>query len=121
MMSETDKLLKEFASSTDSSSEKKSRALLSQSTFEAEMRAVTLQMHRDYYSLRKSWSKHILKAFWLLIIFEILFISALGFGIINFHGYTALPQVIIGAFFANIVGLVVIVAKFLFPDSSQIK
>lgn len=119
--SKTDRLLKEFGSNVDVSSEQKSREILSQSTFEAEMRAVTLQMHRDYYVLRRSWSKHILAAFWLLLGFEILFIAGVGFGLIGFSEYTALPQIIIGTFFANIVGLVVIVAKFLFPNTSAEK
>lgn len=119
MTSKTEELLNKYWKTTDKSSEQSSLRSLSETTFLAQMRAVILASHADYTTLRKKWSKHILKAFWTILIFEMLFISALGLRFIDYREYTALPQVVIGAFFAHIIGLVVIVANFLFPDSPK--
>jgi hypothetical protein len=119
MNSETDKLIKQFGKLGDNNFQKEGRRELSASNFNAEMRALTLEMHAEYSALRKSWSKHILFAFWGLLGFEVLFIIGVGLKIISFEEYSALPQIVVGTFAAHIIGLVVIVAKFLFPNNSK--
>jgi hypothetical protein len=118
MTSETDKLLKKYKN-PEAASQSDSLEKLTNAAFLAQMRVLILDSHATYTSLRKKWSRHIARAFWTVLTFELVFISALGLGIVEYRDYTALPQIIIGSFFAQIVGLAIIVAKFLFPDSPK--
>ena len=97
----------------------KSFEKLKKSEFEAGLRYLEISEKAQYLNLRKQWSKHIKVAFWIILSSALTFISLLGLDILDYSKYTGLPQVILGAFFLNIVGLAFIVAKFLFPNPKK--
>lgn len=79
-----------------------------------------LQQHID---LQKSWSRQI---GWLLIGSTIaiwLMIFGVGIGRLGYQSYPWFPHTVVGTFFAQVVGLGLVVAKYVFsfPSSSNFR
>ncbi len=88
---------------------------------EAKKLEVSLYGQKQFLDLQKSWAGHIKWQIWVVLIFQFLFVIAIGF---NVNGFTdnlgKLPYVYIGVIFetlANIIALGLVVSKFLFPQS----
>jgi len=82
---------------------------------------VSLYGQKQFLDLQKSWAGHIKWQIWAVLIFQFLFVAAIGF---NVGGFTEnlgkLPYLYIGVIFealANIIALGLVVSKFLFPQS----
>jgi hypothetical protein len=71
---------------------------------------------RDFYSLRKIWSWFIICCIKTLILAQIGFMICLGFGWLDFIKYKNVLTIFYFETFGQIIGLAVIVAKFLFRD-----
>lgn len=88
---------------------------------EAKKLEVHLYGQKQFLDLQKSWAGHIKWQIWVVLIFQFLFVVAIGF---NIYGFTdnlgKLPYVYIGVIFemlANIIALGLVVSKFLFPQN----
>lgn len=74
------------------------------------------ELLQQYIGLQRSWSK---KIGWLLICSSVaiwLLLFFVGWECLNFKGYPWLLHTVVGTFFAQVVGLGLIVAKYLFTD-----
>lgn len=74
---------------------------------------------KKYYELRDKWSRYIRDYVWAMILFQALVTASIGFKWVDFTQYKTLINLIIGQNFAQIVGMGVIVAKFLFSDPKR--
>lgn len=69
---------------------------------------------KDFYKLRSTWSSLIGWCIVFLIIFQGAVTASVGFNLINFKDYPWFLEVIVTENFAQIIGLAIIVVKFLF-------
>lgn len=71
-----------------------------------------------YYELRDKWSRYIRDYVWAMIAFQFVVAAAIGFGWVDFSNYQFLITLVVGQNFAQIIGMGIIVAKFLFPKQN---
>jgi hypothetical protein len=92
---------------------------IAQAEREADLQYKKLQNDkvRQYLDLQKLWSKFILCILLISTVAVFLMIFLLGFGLLEFEKYPYFPHTVVGSFFAEFIGLGVIVAKYLFPRS----
>jgi hypothetical protein len=69
----------------------------------------------DYYGLRKKWSWFIFSFITFMLLFQLALTIAIGFKVVDFEKYPIFLHLIIGENFAQIIGMGIIVAKYLFP------
>jgi hypothetical protein len=69
---------------------------------------------QKYYELRSKWSIYIRNFVWFMLGFQLFLAIAIGAGWLNFTSYQFFINLVIGQNFAQIIGMGVIVAKFLF-------
>ncbi len=69
----------------------------------------------NYYKLRNKWSIYICRFIAAMLIYQAVLTLCIGMGWFDFINYQTFLSLAIGENFAQIVGMGVIVAKFLFP------
>lgn len=69
----------------------------------------------DYYGLRKKWSWFIFSFITFMLVFQLALTLAVGLRLLDFEKYPIYLHLIIGENFAQIIGMGIIVAKYLFP------
>jgi hypothetical protein len=69
----------------------------------------------DYYGLRKKWSWFIFSFITFMLLFQLALTIAVGLKVMDFEKYPIFLHLIIGENFAQIIGMGIIVAKYLFP------
>jgi ABC-type multidrug transport system fused ATPase/permease subunit len=78
-----------------------------------------IKSERDFYFLRKKWSWFIFGAITVLILSQVGFLIALGKGCLNLSDYKTIAFVFYIETFAQIIGLAILVVKFLFKEQIQ--
>ncbi|MFN7161078.1 MAG: hypothetical protein ACK4NC_05765 [Candidatus Gracilibacteria bacterium] len=73
----------------------------------------------EYFKLRNKWSIYLVIALYAMILFQFVITFFIGFGIIDFTAYPTFISLVIGENFLQIVGMCLIVVKFLFPDGEK--
>ena len=71
---------------------------------------------QKYYDLRDKWSRYIMLYVWFMLLFQLGLTLAIGLSQLDFGKYSFFLNLVIGQNFAQIVGMGIIVAKFLFSD-----
>ena len=71
----------------------------------------------EYYKLRNKWSWFIFIFIAFMLLFQLFVTLAIGYGWVKFDSYQTYLHLVIGQNFAQIVGMGIIVATFLFPKS----
>lgn len=71
---------------------------------------------QKYYELRDEWSSYIRNFVWAMILYQVLLTAAIGREWLDFTEYKTFLMLVVGQNFAQIIGMGVIVAKFLFSD-----
>lgn len=75
---------------------------------------------KDYYELRKQWSGYLKIIFFITIFFQIYLTVLIGLGRSKFPiELRYFPYLVAGENFAQIVGLLLVLVKFLFPESQE--
>lgn len=74
-----------------------------------------------YYDLRNRWSKYLGLFLLLSILFQMVLTFAIGTGRVAFDDYKPFLHVVISENFLQIVGMVYIVVKFLFPTEEELE
>lgn len=69
----------------------------------------------EYYKLRNKWSWFIFSFVSFMLLFQLFVVCAIGYQWVNFKEYQTFLHLVIGQNFAQIIGMGIIVAKFLFP------
>src|SRR5690606_6326084 len=69
----------------------------------------------EYYKLRNRWSWFIFIFISFMLLFQLFIMLALGYGWADFKEYQTILHMVMGQNFAQIIGMGIIVAKFLFP------
>jgi hypothetical protein len=69
----------------------------------------------EYYTLRNKWSWFIFGFVAFMLLFQLFVIVAIGYKWVDFTQYQTFLHLVIGENFAQIIGMGIIVAKFLFP------
>lgn len=69
----------------------------------------------EYYRLRNKWSWFIFGFITFMLLFQLFLTMTLGFKLMDFKDYPIFLHLVIGENFAQIIGMGIIVAKFLFP------
>lgn len=77
------------------------------------------QGREHYFQLRDRWSWFIFGFVCSMIILEAFLAIAIGYGWMNFEHYKYVVSLVLGENFAQIVGMGIIVSKFLFPTQDQ--
>lgn len=72
-----------------------------------------------YYELRDKWSRYIRDYVWAMIAFQFIVTAAVGSGWVDFIDYQILITLVVGQNFGQIIGMGIIVAKFLFSDPKK--
>jgi len=80
-------------------------------------RETNRQGKKDYYDLRKHWSLFLFIFLFLSTIFQITLTLLLGYGYISFVDNKVFLYMVIGENFLQIVGMCLIVVRFLFPSN----
>jgi hypothetical protein len=88
-------------------------ALTEQTLRERETQRLGFQ---KYYDLRDKWSRYIMLYVWFMLLFQLGLTLAIGLTRLDFGHYSFFLNLVIGQNFAQIVGMGIIVAKFLFSD-----
>jgi cytochrome c-type biogenesis protein CcmH/NrfG len=70
----------------------------------------------EYYKLRSKWSWFIFSFIAFMLLFQLLLTSAIGLKWVEFKDYQTFLHLVAGENFAQIIGMGIIVAKFLFPN-----
>lgn len=70
----------------------------------------------EYYKLRSKWSWFIFSFVAFMLFFQLALVFAIGFGWVDFTKYQTFLHLVMGQNFAQIIGMGIIVAKFLFPN-----
>jgi len=76
---------------------------------------------QKYFQLRDKWSWFIFGYISFMLLFQLFLTLAIGFKWANFSQYRTFLNVVIGQNFAQIVGMGVIVAKYLFPNNKHLE
>lgn len=71
----------------------------------------------EYYKLRNKWSWFIFGFVTFMLLFQLFLVCFIGFKWVDFRDYQTFLHLVIGQNFAQIIGMGVIVAKFLFPNN----
>lgn len=71
----------------------------------------------DYFGLRKNWSWFLMGAMAAMILFQMGLTIAIGKGCLDFEKYSVLISLVVGENFLQIIGMCIIVVKFLFKDN----
>lgn len=71
----------------------------------------------EYYKLRNKWSWFICTFVAFMLLFQLFMVCAIGFKWVDFKDYQTFLHLVIGQNFAQIIGMGIIVAKFLFPNT----
>jgi len=82
---------------------------------------IELQGRKDFFRLRKNWSRMINIWISTFILFHSGVALAVGLGHLNYENHHSILLTIIAEDFLQILGMVYIVVKFLFPDVGRIK
>lgn len=69
----------------------------------------------EYYRLRNKWSWFIFSFIAFMLLFQLFLTLAIGYKWAEFKDYPVFLHLVIGENFAQIIGMGIIVAKFLFP------
>lgn len=85
-------------------------------TQEERKKQIDNQGLQEFYKLRKRWSKFIMFAIGILILFQIIFSLIILFCKTEFIKSEGILYLIVGENFAQVVALAFIVVKFLFKD-----
>jgi hypothetical protein len=85
----------------------------------SEERRIHLDGTDAFYKLRSKWSWFILSCIFVLILFQIAITLLVGLDILNFKEYKWFLPLVITENFVQIIGLAIIVVKFLFNDPSK--
>ncbi len=89
--------------------------------FNSEESLTHLDGLKDFYKLRKKWSWSIFGFIVALIAFQIIITSLVGLNILNFEKYPLFLPLVISENFIQIIGLALIVVKFLFSNPKNKK
>ena len=87
----------------------------------AELARIELESRRKIIGMRSKWSWTIIVWISVLIAFHIIITICVGCNVLNFAKQQFLIQTVIGTNFLEIVGMGVIIIKFLYPASSKPK
>lgn len=71
---------------------------------------------REYFDLRKTWSVFLMRALFILLAFQLALVIFVGKGWLNFQPYRDVLDLVIGTTFLQVIGMCVVVVKFLFPN-----
>lgn len=71
-----------------------------------------------YYELRDAWSWFLRWLLTVMVLFQFLITAAIGFGLVDFIEYKTFLYAILVENFLQIVGMALIVVKFLFPNGT---
>jgi hypothetical protein len=74
-----------------------------------------LEEHRELRKMRLQWSRWILGCIVAIVVFDFLLITAAGFNIVRYENSYIIPA-FLGESIINIIGLAVVIVKFLFSD-----
>lgn len=74
---------------------------------------------QKYYKLRDKWSWFIFGFVCFMLVFQILLTVMIGAGVWGFEKNKTFLHIVIGENFAQIIGMGIIVAKFLFPNKDH--
>jgi hypothetical protein len=77
---------------------------------------IELQGRREYFGLRKSWSAFLMRTLFVLVGFQIALVLAVGSGRLDFQPYHDVLDLVIGTTVLQVIGMCVVVVKFVFPD-----
>lgn len=86
---------------------------------EREQKKAHLDGVRKFYKMRSDWSGFIMKCIGASIAFHIVLTFLVGFDILDFKEYKWFLPIIVTENFLQIIGLAVIVVKFLFQDHDK--
>lgn len=86
---------------------------------ELETKKSHLDAAKDYYKLRKDWSSFLMTVLALLVIFQITLTLFVGVGFFNFVNNQWFINSIVAETFLQIVGMCIIVVKFLYPTKEE--
>ena len=119
------KEIKKEAQKIKESTELESQEALQYQNAELEARRIAIELYgqEQFLKLQKTWADHIKWQIWAVLLFQFGFVTVIGF---NFKEFTdninKLPYMYIGVILqslANIIALGFVVARFLFPRTSQ--
>lgn len=80
---------------------------------------IELDALKDYYELRTQWASFIKWMIFLLIVTQIICIVAIGNGLLSYKGNETLTWIFFSETFAQVIGLAILVVKFLFNHSKK--
>lgn len=87
-------------------------------TIDALEKELGLREKKDILDFRSYWSPRIFWFIFGILLFQALFVVAIGLGILDYADYTTVISVYLSESVVQIFGLGIIVLKFLFPNSS---
>lgn len=77
---------------------------------------VEVEGRKDFFALRKRWSRFLKWMLFLMIYFQIMLAICIGFGWMDFSQYQKFLYCVIGENFVQIIGLCYIIVNYLFKD-----
>lgn len=87
----------------------------------AEQKIREQETHRKgweyFYCLRNNWSWYLMIVIFLMFSFQVVLAIFIGLGIFNFDKYKYLLYIVVGENFLQIVGMAVVVVKYLFHNN----